>query len=119
MSANDIQHGGSHYGEEKVQHWDFTWTHGYNQFEYSATKYVERCWLKNGVQDLRKALHHLQKYMEVGIFNHTGRRSADDMIRYLLRKELSTVQIVILCYIHIGEIELAIGMLDTYIENSE
>jgi hypothetical protein len=64
--ANERQEGGDHYrripGE---QHWDRAVRLGFDFFQYMITKYVERCWQKNGLEDLRKALHFTQKYIEV------------------------------------------------------
>ena len=65
MSANDKQVGGSHYGDQSLQHWDFAWQNGYDQFQYCITKYVHRHKFKNGLEDLRKAQHHLEKYIEL------------------------------------------------------
>lgn len=69
--ANDRQVGGSHYQEvtgvcphcrKEIQHWDL-----YALAPYligNATKYVTRCLLKNGRQDLEKAIHYIQKLIE-------------------------------------------------------
>ena len=66
--ANKIQIGGDHYkaadgkGEE---HWDRVSRLKLDYFQACITKYVERCWKKNGLQDLQKAQHFLQKYIEL------------------------------------------------------
>ena len=65
MSANDHQVGGNHYGNNKIQHWDFAWENNYDQFQYCITKYVHRHKQKQGIQDLKKARHHLDKYIEL------------------------------------------------------
>lgn len=65
MGANDKQVGGSHYGNNKIQHWDFAWENNYDQFQYAITKYVHRHKLKNGLEDLKKAAHYLDKYIEL------------------------------------------------------
>ena len=64
MSANDKQVGGSHY-RAQVQHWDMVADHQLNYFEGQITKYVMRARKKNGKQDLEKAMHFLEKYLEV------------------------------------------------------
>lgn len=63
-TANDTQIGGDHYkgGEE---HWDRVQRLGLDYFQACITKYVERCWRKNGVEDLKKAQHFIQKYIEI------------------------------------------------------
>jgi hypothetical protein len=64
MQANERQVGGEHYRTE-IQHWDFVAANELNYFEGQATKYITRCRKKNGKQDIEKAIHYLQKYLEV------------------------------------------------------
>lgn len=61
--ANERQVGGSHYGSS-IQHWDMVIANDLNYFEGQITKYVMRCRKKNGLQDLQKAMHFLEKYIE-------------------------------------------------------
>jgi hypothetical protein len=65
-NANDRQVGGSHYkkggGEE---HWDRAWRLKYDPFQYIITKWIERWRDKGGVEDLYKAKHAIEKYIEV------------------------------------------------------
>ena len=63
-SANDKQVAGSHY-RSPIQHWDYVWANELNYFEAQITKYVTRARKKNGVEDLRKAQHFLEKYIEL------------------------------------------------------
>jgi len=62
--ANKTQVGGSHY-KSKIEHWDFVVANDLNYFEGQITKYVARARKKNGRQDLLKAKHFLEKYLEV------------------------------------------------------
>lgn len=62
--ANEQQVGGDHY-RCKYQHWDFVMENCLNYLQGCATKYVARWRKKNGVQDLEKALHYVQKLAEV------------------------------------------------------
>jgi hypothetical protein len=65
QSANDFQVGGDHY--RKVpgeQHWDRAVRLRLDFFQYMITKYIERCRDKNGKQDVEKAFHFCQKYLE-------------------------------------------------------
>lgn len=64
MSVNDIQVGGEHY-RAKTQHWDFVEVNGMGYLEGYATKYVTRRRKKNGHEDLRKALHCVDKLIEL------------------------------------------------------
>lgn len=64
MGANDRQVGGSHY-KAKTQHWDIVAEHDLDYFQGQITKYVMRWKKKNGLQDLEKARHFLDKYIEL------------------------------------------------------
>ena len=63
--ANETQVGGDHYNKRPIQHWDFVASHDYGYLEGQVTKYVFRWRDKNGLQDLQKASHFLQKLSEV------------------------------------------------------
>lgn len=65
LPANSMQVGGSHYNVRPIQHWDFVASHDYGYLEGQVTKYLFRWRDKNGVQDLEKASHFLQKLSEV------------------------------------------------------
>lgn len=76
MPANDAQVGGTHYQRarglcphcgQEIQHWDLYANQPY--LIGQITKYVTR--EKNGLQDLEKAAHFLQKLVEV---RHPGVR---------------------------------------------
>lgn len=65
MSANDRQVGGEHYKKYGgLQHWDVVVKFGLDYFQGQITKYVMRWKDKGGVQDLKKAAHFLEKYIE-------------------------------------------------------
>jgi hypothetical protein len=63
--ANTRQVAGSHYGLSSFQHWDVVALFKLDYFQGQVTKYVMRWREKNGVQDLQKAAHFLEKYIEV------------------------------------------------------
>lgn len=67
MSVNDRQVGGDHYKKASniEEHWDRVARLGLSYFQAQVTKYVERCRLKNGLQDLEKAQHFLEKMIEL------------------------------------------------------
>ena len=66
MVANSRQVGGNHYQVGGEQHWDRQWRlHGAGYFVGCITKYVERYQDKNGVEDLEKARHFLDKLIEL------------------------------------------------------
>lgn len=64
--ANKTQIGGDHYKKGGEEHWDRQWRlYGRGYFVGCITKYVERYHLKNGVEDLKKARHFLDKLIEL------------------------------------------------------
>ena len=66
MSANDRQIGGKHYQQE-YQHWDFVVDTNMHYLYGCATKYIHRWKTKNGIQDLKKAIHYIDKAEERSI----------------------------------------------------
>ena len=71
MSARHTQVSGTHYSDKTIQPWDAmeAWMSP-EQFKGflrgNVIKYVARCDDKGGVDDLRKALHYLEKLIELG-----------------------------------------------------
>jgi hypothetical protein len=63
--ANDRQEGGSHYKTKVIQPWDYIVANELGFLEGSIIKYVTRYKEKNGVHDLKKAAHFLEKLIEV------------------------------------------------------
>jgi uncharacterized protein DUF3310 len=64
--ANDIQIGGDHYKMGGEEHWDRMWRlYGRGYFVGCVTKLVERYPYKNGLEDLQKAGHFIQKLIEL------------------------------------------------------
>jgi hypothetical protein len=65
MSANDTQVGGSHYKNKAIQPWDFIAANNLGYLEGNIVKYVSRWQDKDGAADLYKALHYLEKLIEI------------------------------------------------------
>lgn len=63
-SANDKQVGGDHYKRLSIQHWDYVLGNNIPYLEAQALRYVSRWRLKNGIEDLQKAMHYLEKLIE-------------------------------------------------------
>lgn len=64
MSANDKQEGGTHYKRVPIQPWDYIVANDIPFLEGSVIKYVTRHRSKNGIEDLKKAIHFIEKIME-------------------------------------------------------
>jgi len=63
-NANSRQVGGAHY-RNKIQHWDWVSSNELDYFQGQITKYIARWKHKNGIEDLKKAAHFLEKYIEL------------------------------------------------------
>lgn len=63
-SVNEKQVDGDHYKTE-IQPWDFIEANNLTFIEGNIVKYVARHRSKNGVRDLRKAQHYLEKLIEI------------------------------------------------------
>lgn len=63
MSANDHQVGGEHYAGD-IQPWDAVIAWGLGFLDGNVVRYVARWRKKNGVEDLKKARHYLDKLIE-------------------------------------------------------
>lgn len=64
--ANDRQVAGSHYSGE-LQHWDIVVARNWDYFQAQITRYLDRWKKKNGIEDLEKARHYLEKYIELAM----------------------------------------------------
>jgi hypothetical protein len=78
MSANEKQVGGNHY-KMAIEPWDaiHSWDLGY--FDGTAVKYLARWRNKNGVQDLEKAKHFIEKLIEI---ETSGPSNSENLFNY-------------------------------------
>lgn len=100
MAANDRQVGGAHYYSQ-FQHWDYAYKLELGYHVGNATKYIARAHMKNGVEDLKKALHYIDKAEELGL---QGSPLPNDEItrindEFMLVNNLSTMQAIALVLI--------------------
>lgn len=64
-TAACTQVGGDHYVKRAIGPWDIWAEYGMNAFEGAVLKYLLRWRDKNGVEDLKKARHTLDKLIEI------------------------------------------------------
>ena len=64
-NANARQEGGTHYKQLMIQPWGYIISNNLGYLEGNIVKYVTRWQTKNGVQDLLKAKHYLDKLLEI------------------------------------------------------
>lgn len=72
--ANTRQIAGTHYKDKAVQPWDYIVGNNLGYLEGNIVKYVSRWKDKNGIDDLRKAQHYLEKLIEVATQNKGARK---------------------------------------------
>jgi hypothetical protein len=71
--ANDTQVAGNHYKQFQIEPWDaiVDWNLGY--LDGNAVKYLSRWRHKNGIEDLKKARHYIDKLLEIEQAKNNGR----------------------------------------------
>lgn len=65
MSALDNQVGGSHYSKMAIQPMEFSMLNGLDPCQHTIIKYVSRFRDKNGIEDLKKAIHTIELLIEL------------------------------------------------------
>ena len=65
LRANDRQEGGAHYKQFRYETWDVILDWGLGYLDGNAVKYLSRWRHKNGIEDLKKARHYIDKLLEV------------------------------------------------------
>ena len=65
MSALDVQVGGGHYKDFKIQPVEYIHANGIGYLEGNVIKYVTRHAQKNGKQDIKKAIHYLELILQM------------------------------------------------------
>lgn len=64
-TALDVQVGGTHYKDMKIQPVEFIHANGIGYFEGNVIKYVSRWRAKGGIADLEKARHYLDLLIDM------------------------------------------------------
>ena len=65
MRPNEHQVAGDHYKRQGIQPWDYIAANQLDFFQGNIIKYVTRWKFKDGISDLLKAKHVLEKYIEI------------------------------------------------------
>ena len=90
-NPNERQVAGNHYAGV-YQHWDYVRRALENRYlEGCASKYVARCRKKNGIQDLEKAIHYLEKIKFLftsGVYQHPS----EDTLRERMREAYTFIE---------------------------
>lgn len=81
MNSNLKQIDGDHY-QTVIQPWDFIIANNLGYLEGNIIKYVSRYKKKNGITDLEKAQHYLEKLIEIENAKNDQRlRTTNDSVR--------------------------------------
>jgi len=64
-TPDEVQVGGDHYKDNTIQVWDAIHDWGLGYFSGNVIKYVARHQKKNGLEDLKKARHYLDKLISI------------------------------------------------------
>lgn len=74
QGANARQEGGTHYKQFKHETWDVILDWGLGYLDGNAVKYLSRWRHKNGIEDLKKARHYIDKLIET----EQAKKNTDD-----------------------------------------
>lgn len=102
MKANEKQIGGRHY-KTSYEHWDLAIVIPMTYLEGCATKYIARSRKKGGVEDLKKAMHYIEKIMETTNYE-TSRR----LTRPAIHNEVNKFALV--NHLSLAEEELVVSL---------
>lgn len=64
MSALDTQEGGNHYKDMAIQPMTYSMKNKLDPCQHTAIKYISRFRDKDGIKDLRKAIHCIEMLIE-------------------------------------------------------
>lgn len=80
MKADDKQISGNHYKEMSIQPWTYVHANNLGYFEGSAIKYITRWRNKGGIADIQKAIHFLEKLIELEVASKSSTPTTDPMV---------------------------------------
>ena len=89
VAANEQQVGGTHY-KSAYQHWDLIEKFNVGYLPAQVTKYLTRWKKKNGLQDLEKAEHFFDKFLEREVAAHKA--YVEDLERFLKENEVGVAE---------------------------
>ncbi len=122
-SANERQVGGTHYKTE-YEHWDFAIKIPLGYLEATSAKYLARWRKKDGIKDLQKAMHYLEKLIEnkdlpiSPCHNLTDPEVISEIKAFASANDLTTLEVDFLVCICQGYLDEAHQTLTTIIEQA-
>jgi hypothetical protein len=110
-TANERQHGGDHYKGTDYEHWDWVNDVKLGYLVGNATKYVFRWRRKNGLEDLEKAIHYVEKCKEVSAVGATSMHRYGDFWRLVTANNLYMQDAMALWYVMEGQFDKTLEIL--------
>lgn len=92
-SALDVQVGGSHYKDLKIQPIEYTMKNGLDFIQGNIIKYATRFKSKNGKEDLKKVIHYAELAIEFNYPDHT-KVINKDIAKSVYGKEISDREVI-------------------------
>jgi Protein of unknwon function (DUF3310) len=82
-SANSKQVDGDHYKKLGIEVWDIAVLNNLDPFQFSILRYLMRWYEKDGIQDLEKIAHFVQKYIELAKMGYRDPNASEETQRKL------------------------------------
>ena len=117
--VNNKQIGGSHYKNYRYEHWDFA-TDVLASDAYlkgCCSKYIARYKYKNGMEDLQKAKHYLEKLMSTNIKVTLSKEN--ELYLKVFCEQLDIAEAAVIFYVYQNEYDRAMKHLNAIIEEYE
>lgn len=114
--ANQRQHGGSHYKKGGYEHWDWVYDIRLGYLPACASKYAFRYPEKAGALDVQKAIHYLDKAIEVGAPGSNVAKRHTLFWKFLIDNNVTMQNAVALWYIMEGQFAEAKEVLQVILE---
>lgn len=118
-SANDRQHGGDHYKGAEYQHWDWVTDCKLSYLAGVASKYAFRWRRKDGILDLEKSIHYVDKCIENNMVGSLASHRVSKFWVFVLSNHVSLDDAAIIFYIMEGEWALARAGLAVLLESNK
>jgi hypothetical protein len=118
LKANERQVGGNHYKGAEYQHWDYVSDCRLHYLAGVASKYVSRSRRKDGIQDLEKGIHYIDKAEELAVTGSIQTHRMSYFWRFVTDNSITMHEAQAIWYIQEGEWEAARLAVKFILENS-
>lgn len=107
-TANERQHGGDHYSKRSdYQHWDWVADVKLGYHAGNASRYAYRWRDKNGLEDLEKCLHYIEKSRELNVQGSVVTNRAYSFWNFVMTSCIPQADAALLWYIMEGDWDMA------------